>query len=315
MDFPLQNLLDEGACYAKLLTLLHPQGLACPACQARENLSVHRRRRQPLLDYQCAGCGRVFNAYTGTVWQSSPWRPSELLLFLRGIAQGVSTAQLARELGCERTHLLDWRHRLQALAQQALPSSPLPDAAVEADEMYQNAGKKGVPHGDPDDPPRRRGKKARGHGSWERDRPPVAGVVGRASGQSRMEVVEHADRVTLEDFVQRTTVDGVMLYTDEWPAYNQVPETGRGLGQVCHAPGRREWARDDDGDGVREVHNNTLEGIWTGLRNFLRIFRGVSKWYLAQYVALFEWGHNLKIATDDFLRALLGVRPSTNLDP
>jgi hypothetical protein len=27
------------------------------------------------------------------------------------------------------------------------------DAAVEADEMYQNAGEKGISHPDPDDPP------------------------------------------------------------------------------------------------------------------------------------------------------------------
>jgi transposase len=30
---------------------------------------------------------------------------------------------------------------------------------------------------------------------------------------------------------------------------------------------------------VREIHCNTQEGLWTGLRNFLRLFRGVSKWY------------------------------------
>ncbi|MBX6316079.1 MAG: hypothetical protein IRY99_24675 [Isosphaeraceae bacterium] len=45
--------------------------------------------------------------------------------------------------------------------------------------------------------------------------------------------------------------------------------------------------RDDDSDGVREVHVNTLEGLWTGLRNFLRPFRGVNKGYLYQYVAMF----------------------------
>ena len=40
-------------------------------------------------------------------------------------------------------------------------------------------GKKGMPHLDPEDPPRRRANKARGHGTWENDRPPVCGVVGR----------------------------------------------------------------------------------------------------------------------------------------
>ena len=78
---------------------------------------------------------------------------------------------------------------------------------------------------------------------------------------------------------------------------------------MCHKAG--EWARDDDGDGVREVHDNTLEGLWTGLRNFLRRFRGVSKKYLSQYVAMFEWDYNVKRATPRFLGALLGVRPAT----
>ena len=45
---------------------------------------------------------------------------------------------------------------------------------------------------------------------------------------------------------------------------------------------------------MREVHSNTIEGIWTGLRNFLRRFRGAHKKHLAQQMAIFEWEHNLK---------------------
>ena len=54
---------------------------------------------------------------------------------------------------------------------------------VEADEMYQNAGEKGIPHLDPDDPPRRRANKRVGHGTMENDRPPVVGIVGRQIGR------------------------------------------------------------------------------------------------------------------------------------
>ena len=100
---------------------------------------------------------------------------------------------------------------------------------------------------------------------------------------------------------------GAGVNRDEWEAYHHLPEADRRHVTVCHAPGKREWARDDDGDGIREVHNNTLEGLWTGLRNFLRPFRGVHKKYLDQYVAIFEWAHNLKTATVGFLRTLLGV--------
>ncbi len=74
-------------------------------------------------------------------------------------------------------------------------------------------------------------------------------------------------------------------------------------GTVCHSKG--EYARDDDGDGIREVHCNTLEGLWTGLRNFLRPFRGVHKKKLKYYVAMFEWAHNLKRVSSDFLRTLM----------
>jgi transposase len=136
-------------------------------------------------------------------------------------------------------------------------------------------------------------------------------VVGRDSGEVRLEVIEHADQATLEEEVEGTTLEGTTVYTDEWCGYAHLPERHRGHATVCHAAG--EWARDDDGDGVREVHDNTLEGIWTGLRNFLRMFRGVSKWYLAQYVAIFQWSYNTKRVTDDFLRCLLGVPSSTAL--
>ena len=58
-----------------------------------------------------------------------------------------------------------------------------------------------------------------------------------------------------------------------------------------------------------------MEGMWTGLRNFLRPFRGVSKWYLEMYVGIFQWGHAIKAVTGEFIRALLGRRPITNLGP
>ena len=140
--------------------------------------------------------------------------------------------------------------------------------------------------------------------------------MGRESGQIRLQLAEHTDKATLQPFVEKSTGAESTVDTDEWKAYGGLGETGRTHATVCHAPGKREWARDDDGDGIREVHGNTIEGIWTGLRNFLRPFRGVSKWFLAQYAAIFEWSHNIKAVDDQFLRVLLGVytQPPAGVD-
>ncbi|HEY3229012.1 MAG TPA: transposase [Roseiflexaceae bacterium] len=165
---------------------------------------------------------------------------------------------------------------------------------TEADELYQNAGEKGRPHTDPHDPPRRRANQAHGHGTWATDRPPIVGIVGRRSGHIRLRLCHNSDRATLEGLVVTHTRTDAIVNTDEWSAYRHLVATGRRHQTVCHTPGQRQWARDDDGDGIREVHNNTMEGIWTGCRNFLRLFRGVSKWFLAGYVAVFEGAYNLK---------------------
>jgi transposase len=115
-------------------------------------------------------------------------------------------------------------------------------------------------------------------------------VVGREGGHIRLTVAEHTDGATLRKVVRKASWPLVTVNTDEWQGYSGLPGIGRHHATVCHA--EREGARDDDGDGVREVHCNTLERLWTGLRNFLRPFRGVSKKYLYQYTAMFEWGYN-----------------------
>lgn len=158
--------------------------------------------------------------------------------------------------------------------------------------MFQNAGEKGLRHRDPDDPPRRRANKRRGHGTFENDRPPVVGVIGRESGEVRLKAVEHTDGVTLEGVAAKATREDAVVNTDEWGGYNGLEAMGREHRTVCHSPPAPEWARDDDGDGIREVHTNTQEGFWTGLRNFLRMFRGVSKWFLWGYVAAYAAIHN-----------------------
>ena len=151
-------------------------------------------------------------------------------------------------------------------------------------------GKKGRPHPDPLDPPRRRANKRRGRGTDENDRPPMVSVISRQTGEYRTWVVEHADGVTTKDILASALPETErVLYTDEATNY-----TGLQIDHptVCHA--LHEWARDDDGDGIREVHCNSCEGMGAALRTYLRTFRGVHTYYLIEYVATFETLFNAK---------------------
>ena len=161
-------------------------------------------------------------------------------------------------------------------------------------------GKKGVEHFEALDPPRCRANKRRGRGTFANDRPPVLGTIGRESGQVRLRVVKDTKAITLRTHVEHFTGEGTHIYTDEYDSYNTID---RPRSTVAH--GLHEWARDDDGDGIREVHTNSIEGMWAGLRTFLHPFRGVSKHFLSGYVAIHEFAVNLKRISVTFIATLV----------
>ncbi len=169
-------------------------------------------------------------------------------------------------------------------------------------KCFRTRGKKGDEHFDPADPPRRRANKQRGRGTYANDRPPILGTVGRTTGHVRLRVVTDTTGQTLRSHVHQFTRDGTHVFTDEYDSYNGIART---RSTVAH--GHKEWARDDDGDGIREVHTNTAEGMWSGLRTFLRPFRGVHKRFLSGYVAIHEFRVNLKALSISFIAALVGM--------
>ena len=124
--FPIQSLMDEQACYNYLLAALHPEGLRCPEGHLLPTgQGAHDRHRAPIVDYRCQTCGAVFNLFTHTIWSKTRYSCATIVLILRGVAQGVPTAHLARELGIDRAHLLAHRHEIQKLIEQHFPPNGL----------------------------------------------------------------------------------------------------------------------------------------------------------------------------------------------
>ena len=130
----------------------------------------------------------------------------------------------------------------------------------------------------------------------------MVGTIGRRTGRCRLRVREHTDGATLHAHVHQYTRRQARCYTDEWQGYTGIH---RRHSTVCH--GAKDWARDDGGDGVREVHTNTIEGLWTAVRNFLRPFRGVHKKYLKYYLAICEHRINCKRISPAFIAGLVAA--------
>ena len=104
-------------------------------------------------------------------------------------------------------------------------------------------------------------------GTYANDRPPIVGTKGRESGLLRLRLVHQ----TIARRFQNTCIAlrcRQPRCINGWRGYNRIDRT-RAI--VCHKDG--EWARDADGDGIYETHTNTIEGVWTTLRNFLRPFQ------------------------------------------
>jgi transposase len=115
------------------------------------------------------------------------------------------------------------------------------------------------------------------------------GTVERQTGECRLRVVMETKGPPLEEHVHTFTRAGGAVYTDEYQSYTHIV---RPHATVSH--GDKEWAREDDGDGIREVHCHTIDGLWTDVRNCLRLFKGVYKKFLAGYIAICEIRRNYK---------------------
>lgn len=144
MDFPLLEITDDALAEQWLQKYFHPDGLQCPRCRAsvKDARWFGYTRRSHVTRYRCRQCQRRYTVYTDTLFANKHLRPTQVILLLRGICKGESTACLARELHLAYDTVHHLRQRVQTQAVLLQPDTPLPDAVTETDELFQNAGEK-----------------------------------------------------------------------------------------------------------------------------------------------------------------------------
>ena len=110
----------------------------CPHC-AREG-AVSRGMARGLRRYQCKGCGRTFNALTGTPL-SGLHHKERWLSFGASLAEGETVKASAERCGVAASTAFRWRHRFLAAARGG---SGVLKGIVEADETYVLESRKGA---------------------------------------------------------------------------------------------------------------------------------------------------------------------------
>jgi transposase-like protein len=294
----LASRIDDAKCFARVRQQRWPEGVRCPGrgCSAvvrhgGDDTRPHRQR------YRCKACAGRFDDLTGTVLAGhhQPLRVWVRRLYLMGLT--LSNRQIAGELGLSGADVQPMAEQLRHGLLATIPAATL-EGEVEIDEVHVVAGhrRRRAPGptgrgGEKGRLGRRRLAGAPGRGTLEKDQPPVLGLI-RRGGQVVLHMLANVRQKAIQPIIAATVATGTLIHTDEYDIYARLGIWGYRHEAVCH--GRGEYARDEDGDGVCEVHVNTLEGFWSLLRSWLRPHRGISQEKLPLYRGFFQFVHNAR---------------------
>ena len=286
----LHQLFNVDQCQAYIHTLRwKDRPLQCPRCQSHNVGPWGTYHYQPgLKRYRCKekDCKRTFNDLTNTMLHQSKRSLSHWILATFLLCLACSSRRIARELGVRHRTSYRWCWGLRNAALSYEMQRQL-EGTVEADDLYHTAGNKGQAHGGGKKSLGRRARGRRkkrepGRGHYDKDRPAIIAWVSRQGA-----VVIHATRDFTVQTVQKAAnlavQAGSRLYTDSASSYRAVK--GYVHAYVNHT--QQEYARGD-------VHENRAECLFSLLKPYLRVFRGISKENLPGYVGFFQFLRNFR---------------------
>lgn len=257
---------DEDAVEDMFIEARWPNGIACPKCGS---VNIHERPTRKPQPFRCRSCRKDFSVKTGTVMQGSNLSLSKWALAayqMNTSLKGVSSMKLGRDLGISQQSAWHLAHRIRKAWED---NGGLFTGPVEVDETWIG-GKERNKHEN------RKTKAGRGPVG----KTAVVGMKDRETGKVASSVAHSTDKDTLQGFVEDNIDEGAKVYTDENPAYHDLPNHET----VKHSS--QEYVRGD-------AHTNGIESHWAMLkRGIMGTYHHVSDKHLDRYVTEFEGRHN-----------------------
>ena len=286
----VHQLFNADQCHAYIHTLRwKDRPLQCPRCQSHHVGPWGAYHYQPgLKRYRCKekNCKRTFNDLTGTLLDGSKRSVIHWILATFLLCLSCSSRRIARELGVHSRTSYRWSWWLRNTALSYETDRQLA-GTVEADDLYHTAGHKGQAQGGGKKALGRRARGRRkkrepGRGHYDKDRPAIIAWVSR-QGAVVLQATRDFTVKTVQKAADLAMQAGSRLYTDSASSYRALK--GYVHDYVNHA--QKEYARGD-------VHENRAECLFSLLKPYLRVFRGVSKCNLPGYVGFFQFLRNFR---------------------
>ena len=239
-----------------------PDGPVCPRCGVVDPKHYYLKSRRL---WKCRACKKQFSVKLGTIFEDSPigldkWLPA--MWFIANCKNGISSYELARNLGVQQKSAWFMLHRIRLAMQQG--SVEKLSGEVEADETYID-GKARNMHKS------KREQKIQGRGAS--GKVAVMGLLER-HGEVRTKVVPDTKSRTLQVEVRENVEPGSEVHTDALASYRGLdPEYVHNV--VDHA---ETYVRG-------HVHTNGLENFWSLLKRGIEgTYVSVEPFHLFRYL-------------------------------
>lgn len=259
---------DEATCVKHYTDSRFRDGEYCPHCNHSEIYKFKDGKR-----YRCSKCKQDFTIRTGTIFGESklPLRKWYMAVYLLSTSnKGISSVQLAKQLGVTQKTAWFMAHRIRAAKPQ---SKAKLTGTIEADETYIGGKSKNM---------HAKVRKVKITGTAGVNKTPIFGMKTR-EGEVRAQVVEGTSSAVLHPIIVANVEHGSKFYSDEWVAYNGLQKNFK-RGVIRH--GHKEYVKGD-------VHTNGIESFWALFkRGFHGVYHQMSKKHLQRYVNEFAFRFN-----------------------